>query len=138
MSGSRAEEMARRWVDLYNDGTPESYGSLKYLDLYADDVEWREMPHPLSPEGRSGDLASVRTYTEQNQIPFRNRRVHLHEVVAEGDRAALRYLWEAEVAIDGLPVARGGWVRAEIAQFITVADGKIVRSHEFAAMLPPV
>ena len=37
----------------------------------------------------------------------------------------------------GLPVAQGTLVRAEVAQFITVANGKIVRSHEYLTVLPP-
>jgi hypothetical protein len=29
-----AAEIARRWIELYNDGTPEVYGSARFLDLF--------------------------------------------------------------------------------------------------------
>jgi ketosteroid isomerase-like protein len=54
----------------------------------------------------------------------------LHEAVAESDRVVTRWRWQATAAVDGLPVAKGAVMRAEVAQFFTVADGKIVRAYE--------
>ena len=138
MAMSPAEAIARRFIELYNDGTPESYGSDRVLELYADDVDWREfIPSARNPQGRSGSLAALREAILANQGALRNRRVRLHDVVAEPDRAAMRYAWEAEVGVDGTPFGRRGSVlRAEVAAFFKVADGKIVQCYEFGAFLP--
>jgi len=137
MSELTAEQLARRWIELYNDGTPDSYGSDRFLELYAEDVDWREMPSARYPEGRSGDLAFARAAVTANQGALRNRRVQLHEVLADGDCAAMRYAWEATVAADGLPWPRGAVYRAELAAFFIVTNGKIVRAHDYSNELPP-
>lgn len=136
MSELTAEQVARRWIELYSDGTPDSYGSDRYLELYAEDVDWRQMPMPFDPEGTTGDLAVLRKATEANRSVLRNRKATLHEVVAEGDRAVFRYLWEATVGVDGGAAPRGTVVQAEIACFLTVAKGKIVRQYDFLSVLP--
>lgn len=137
MAEQPAADLARRWIELYNDGSPDSYGSGRFFELYSDDVDWREMPTSWHPEGRTGSLADLRKSLAEAQFALRNRRAHLHEIIADGDRAAMNYLWEARVAIDGLPVPRGAVLRSEIAQFITVSGGKIVRSREYVIALPP-
>jgi ketosteroid isomerase-like protein len=130
----------KKYVSAVGKGvaTPDTYGSDRFLDLYAEDIDWREMPSAFSPEGRSGDRATVSEAVKEGQAALRYRKAHLHEVVAEGDRAAMRYRWEATVAIDGLPAPRGSELRAEVAQFITAANGKIARSYEYLTMLPLV
>lgn len=137
MSELTAEQVARQWIELYNDGTPDSYGSDRFLELYAEDVDWREMPTAWHPEGRGGDRASVRKATQEGRSILRNRKAHLHEVVAEGDRAVIRYLWEATVGVDGVPIPRGTVIRAESASFITVTNGKIARAYDYSNELPP-
>ncbi len=74
MSEMTAEQMARRWIELYSDGTPDSYGSDRVLDLYADGIDWREMPSSLFPEGRTGDRATVSKGIKRNQAVLRNRK----------------------------------------------------------------
>ena len=128
-----AEEVARRWIDLYNDVEPGTYGSDRFVELYAPDCRWRESPTPLTPEGRSSDnLVAFREGLEWGASSFIDRSVVLHELVADGDRAAMRYTWSATVAVDlgpdGAPV--GARPRVEAAAFLRVADGLIVEITE--------
>ncbi len=46
-----AEDVARQWIELYNDVQPGTYGSDRVLDLYAPNCRWRESPTPLTPDG---------------------------------------------------------------------------------------
>ena len=137
MAATSARDIALRWIELYNDGTPESYGSDRFLELYAPDADWREMPTRAYPEGRSGGVETVREAVVVGQATLRNRRVTLNELVAEGEKAAFFYTWRATAAIDlpePLNVQAGGAVQLEVAQFIEVANGKIQKSVEHVVL----
>ena len=130
-----AEEVVRQWVDLYNDVEPGTYGSDRVFDLYAPDVQWRETPTPLTPEGRSGGLDALRESMALSASLFVDRAVVLREVIVEGERAAMRFTWSATAKVDlGRVAPAGGHVTVECATFLRVADGKIV---EITEMLGP-
>ena len=50
----KTAEMVKRWVELYNDGTPEDYGSDRFTELHAPDLDWVESPTQFHPSGQSG------------------------------------------------------------------------------------
>lgn len=137
MTATTPKEVALRWGELYNDGTPEFYGSDRFLDLYTEDVAWHEMPSQFNPTGTSGNRAALREAVRFGQASFVDRRVDSLQVVSDGERAAMEYTWEATVGIDGLLVPRGTRLRAAVAQLITVRDGSIIASTEYLAWLPP-
>lgn len=137
MSESPAREVALRWVELYNDGTPEFYGSDRFLELYREDVVWREMPQQYNPEGRGGDLAALYEAVRWGQAGFVDRRVDVQHILAVGNQVAMRYTFAATVSTDELPVPKGTRLRGAIAQFMTVRDGKISASTEYVSWLPP-
>lgn len=127
-----AEALVYRWVELYNDGSPETYGSDQYLELYAPDCRWTESPTPLTPEGRRGNRAAIRAALEVGQVCFVDRHEELQELVVEGDRAAMWHTWSATVATDLGPDAPplGARVTIDGATFLRVADGLIVEINE--------
>ena len=137
MAKATATEIARRWIELYNDGTPEYYGSDRFLGLYHEDVDWSEGPTRANPDGRTGDLRAIRTALEGTQRTMKNRHAELFEVIGDGDRAAMRYRWSAVAAADGLPFPRGATSSLDVAAFLAVRDGKISRIVEHIALLPP-
>lgn len=137
MTDSPVREIVLKWVELYNDGTPEFYGSDRFLELYHEDVDWRELPTQYSPDGRSGDLSALREGVRWGQAMFVDRRIDLHDILEAGDQCAVRYTWEGTVATAELPVPKGTRLRAAVAQFIAVRDGKISASTEYLSWLPP-
>jgi ketosteroid isomerase-like protein len=128
-----AVAIVHRWVELYNDGTPDTYGSERFLELYAPDVDWREMPSGLFPEGRSGDLAKLREALHWAMPLLRGRHITLHEVIAdaEGRRAAFRFHWTARLAVDLPPNRAGDVLEGEVSSVFEVKDGRIVRAVEY-------
>ena len=129
-----AADIVRRWVELYCDGTPETYGSDRFLELYAPNADWVEMPTPMHPSGRSGDAETIREGLEQNCKFFRNRRVELKEVIEDGNVAAWTAIWSASVAVDApdsIPVKAGSRIQIRMAVLTEVVDGLIVRQHEY-------
>jgi len=117
---------------MYNDVEPGTYGSNRFLELYADDVRWREAPSTLLPQGRSGGLDALREAVAFGASVFVDRRVELNELAADHDRAAMRCTWSATTIVDLGPDAPppGTRVAVELASFMRVADGKIVEITE--------
>lgn len=129
-----AADVVRRWVELYNDGTPDEYGSDRFLELYTPNVKWVEMPSPMHPSGRTGDAETIREALKHSSEILRNRHVELNEVIEEGNTAAWTAIWSATVAVDspdGLPMKAGSRVQIRMAAFTEVVDGLIVRQHEY-------
>jgi ketosteroid isomerase-like protein len=125
-------EIAERWVEMYNDVEPGSYGTDRFLELCADDVRWRESPTTLTPQGRGGGLAELREAVAFGASLFVDRRVELKELVADGERAALRCTWSATTKADLGPDAPppGTRLTIDLASFMRVIDGKITELRE--------
>ena len=138
-SSADAETVARRWIELYNDVEPGTYGDGRFFDLYADDCRWREMPTSFAPDGRRSDGGMDRTTLDASAATFTDRHVELHELVTSADRVAMRYTWSAQVSVDLGPDAPaiGERLHLGIASFMLVTEGKIAEITEvLSAPLP--
>jgi ketosteroid isomerase-like protein len=130
----QAADVVKRWVELYSDGTPDSYGSERFLELYAPDVDWIEMPSPMFPSGRTGNVETIREAVKHSSKILLNRHVELNELIEEGDIVAWTGVWSATVAVDSpddLPIKAGSRIQIRMAAITEVADGMIVRQHEY-------
>lgn len=124
-------DLVRLYIELYNDGTPEAYGSDAFLRLYAEDVDWVEAPTALSPNGRSGNREALREAVMSGQQMFRNRRQVIEELIEEGDRAVWLGTWSATLAAEGLPAPVGAKLVLPVAMLIVARDGLIVRQRDY-------
>jgi len=135
-----AEAVARRWIELYNDVEPGTYGDGRFFDLYDDQCRWREMPTAFAPAGRGSDGGMDRTTLDTSAAVFTDRHAELHDLVASGESVAMRFTWSARVKAElgpGAP-AIGDRLRFEVASFMRVTNGKIVEITEvLSAVFPP-
>ena len=117
---------------MYNDAEPGSYGSDQFLELYADNVQWRESPTTLLPHGRGGGLAELREAVGFGASLFVDRRVELKGLVADGERADMLCTWSATIKADLGPDAPPPETRLtiDLASFMRVVDGKIIEINE--------
>ncbi|MBK6561303.1 nuclear transport factor 2 family protein [Candidatus Amarobacter glycogenicus] len=121
-----------RMLDAYNDGTPDSYGSDKFLDHFADDADrvrrwWG---------GReAGGQQVFRDALPGANEAFRNRHSVPLEVVAEGDRVIARIHFTATAAIDTPDWKAGTTIHNDYVDFATVRGGKIV---DYSAVIGPL
>lgn len=127
-------DIVRKWIELYNDGTPEGYGSDRYLGLYAPNLNWIEMPTAMFPSGRTGNLKAMREAVRHAGEILRNRHIELGEIIEEGNIAFWTAIWSATVAVDapdGISIKAGDRMRIRLAIIIEVLDNTIVRQHEY-------
>jgi ketosteroid isomerase-like protein len=130
-----AAAVAQRWVELYSDGTPTSYGSDRFLQLYAEDCVWTESPTKMYPQGRKGSLAQIRPALAAGQSVLLNRRVVLQQVVGNGSAGAMHYTWSAITSQDVSGYPKGSLIRLEVAAFFKVRRGRIIEIHELLVEL---
>ena len=120
-----AEETRRvvlRMLELFDDGTASSYGSLRFLDLVDEHCDWVEQSSDARFAGRRGDKASIRRATEESQAALRDRHANVKEVIVEADRAAVVWTWSAT------SVSRP--LSATVYSIFSVAGGRITRWHD--------
>lgn len=135
-NNSKTAAIARRWIELYNDGTPTFYGSDRFLELYAEDCVWIEYPSKLFPAGKSGGLAQLREALTFTQSVMVDRHVVLHELFANDSAFSMRCTWSATVNGDLLDYPKGSRISLEVGAFYKVKHGHIIEAREFLANLP--
>ena len=130
-----AEGAVRRLVDAQNAMGSDGSGIDEIVALYHRDLVWRECPTSLAPSGRAGDLAGARAALKFDATLFTDRVITVHDLVAVGDHAAVRYTWSGTVAVDlGAGMARvGARVHVESATFLRLVDGLIAEVSEIRA-----
>lgn len=127
----QAAEIVKLYAAKYSDGTPDSYGTDKFLELFRDDAECSIAPTSEKPEGETGGVDIFRRGLEANASFLRNRKIELADVVEDGNRAAWTGVWSASIGVDGLPIPKGTQIRVHMAAFTEIKDGLIIRHREY-------
>lgn len=105
-------------------------------DLFAEDATTVERPNLLKPAGATADLATMLAASTAGAELLREQRYDLHDVIEQGDTAALRLTWTGVVARDTGPFAAGQQLTAHIAQFVTARAGKIASIETYDCYEP--
>lgn len=125
-----------RMLDAYNDGTPETYGSEKFLDHFSDDAVI-EFPAMVGAPPQRGGKELFRNGLVGANAAFRNRHSVLRELVTDRDRVIARLHYTATAAIDTPDWKAGSTIHNDYVDFCTVRDGAITEyTAVFGPMLP--
>lgn len=101
------------------------------LQLLADDVQVVEHPNAITPSGAARDLTGVVEGFRAGKALLREQSFEVHEVLVEGDRAAVRATWHGVIGVSAGPYRRGQQLMAHIAALLTVRNGRIVHHETF-------
>ncbi len=91
----------------------------------APDVVVTEHPNAIAPAGAVRDLEEMLDASVRGAGLLAWQRYDVREIEAHGDRVIARLDWSGEVAREAGPFAAGQVLRARVAQFARVADGRI-------------
>ena len=119
MSTEQNKELVRQMVEeIFNQGNFDRVDEL----IVADFVDHEELP-PGIPEGREG----FRVLTAQFREAFPDFHVVVEDLIAEGDRVALRTTWTGtqQGEFMGIP-ASGKSFSVEVLDILRISGGKIV------------
>jgi len=130
---STTADVVRRYYAVAGDlSAPE--GDL--AALLDPEVRIVEHPNAVTPDGavrgREETLAGFRA----GRGLLRDQEFVVHELVVDGDRAAVRAHWRATIGTTRGPLTEGTRLEASIASFLTIADGRIVDQETFDCYAP--
>ncbi|MFE5587424.1 nuclear transport factor 2 family protein [Kitasatospora sp. NPDC056531] len=118
-----ATELARTWVNAYNDQDFEQFGA-----LYTDDVVYTIGAYQLAFRGRDAFVGHIREYA--GAVP--DRKLTIKRVIASGDLIALEtdFAGTSSGAVPALPPA-GEPVTARFCTVLQLRDGKIAAQDDY-------
>jgi hypothetical protein len=93
-------------------------------------------PNALRPHGRVATREEALASFAAGRSLLAEQRLDVHELVAQGASVAVRATWHGVLAtaFPGLPA--GAALQAEVAQFLTVRDGLLLRQETFDCYPP--
>ena len=103
---------------------------------FHDDVVQEELPNRLVPTGARRDLAALQAASERGARVVRSQRYEVLRTAVEGDRVALEMTWTAVLAVPVGSLAAGDQMRAHLAMFVDVRDGRIAAQRNYNCFDP--
>ncbi|MQS16534.1 nuclear transport factor 2 family protein [Streptomyces kaniharaensis] len=118
-----ATELARTWVNAYNEQDFEQFGA-----LYTDDVVYTIGAYRIALRGRDAFVGHIREYA--GAVP--DRKLTIKRVIASGDLIALEtdFAGTSSGAVPALPPA-GEPVTARFCTVLQLRDGKIAAQDDY-------
>jgi ketosteroid isomerase-like protein len=103
---------------------------------FTDDAVTVEHPNLMSPTGGQHDLRSMLAGSERGAALLSSQEYRVQEIQEVEDVVIARLTWIGTVAADVGPLTGGQKLRAHIAQFATIRDGRIARLETFDCYEP--
>ena len=105
-------------------------------EFFTADAREQGLPNPFSPRGDDRPLVEMLAAVERGRQLFRARSYEVVSAVATAQGAAIEVLWigTLAVAIDKLPV--GSQLRARVALFFEIRDGRIALVRHYDSYAP--
>lgn len=126
-------EIAEAYIALFNDpaASPESFAA-----LLSPNIVYEEMPNLLAPKGSKRNREEMLEGVERGKELLSEQVYRIDRAVCQDDVVALEVQWQGKLAATFGNVAAGTLLRARIAMFMTIADGKIVHQRNYDAYDP--
>jgi ketosteroid isomerase-like protein len=99
------------------------------------DFVHEEYPNRMSPRGATRDLAATLAGAERGKRVMSRQEWTVRTVIAQGDQVAVELDWLGVLAVAAGPLPAGHELRAKVALFIEVRDGKIHRQRNYDSYL---
>lgn len=132
MTAESPIEFARRYLGAIEAGaTGEALAA-----FYQPDVVQEEFPNRLVAAGARRDLAGLLAGAERGQKVVRDQRYEIVHELAQGDRVALEVAWSATLKVALGPLPEGHVMRARLAIFLDLRDGRIAAQRSYDCYEP--
>ncbi|HRC87298.1 MAG TPA: nuclear transport factor 2 family protein [Thermoanaerobaculia bacterium] len=104
--------------------------------FFCPEAQQIELPSRLNPQGGSSDLSAILNRAEQGRQLLRSQRFELRSAVAQADRVAIEAVWTGILAVPFGSLAAGDTLRAHLAIFFELIDGKIRLQRNYDCFEP--
>ncbi len=99
-------------------------------------VVQEEFPNRLLPSGARRDLAGILLAAERGQQVMRNHRYEILSIVADGQRAAVEFLWSGTLVVPVGTLAAGAVMQGRFASFLEFRGDRIVAQRSYDCFDP--
>ena len=127
------EGVVRRYYALVSD---LSSAEDDLRGVLAPDVSIVEHPNALVRSGARRDLAQTLEGFRRGKAILRAQTFDVHDVLVQGDRAAVRATWTGVIAHDVGPFHAGQELTAHVAALLVVRDGLVVEHETYDCYEP--
>jgi ketosteroid isomerase-like protein len=127
-------ELAREYLRAVESmGPPENVSR-----FYSADIEFHEFPNRIVPHGRVRRRADLQAAYAQGQKLLSSQRYDVRRIVESGDEVAVELEWTGVLAVPvaGMNLPAGHEMKAYVAMFLTIRDGKIVSQRNYDCYPP--
>lgn len=125
-TGGTTEDVVRRYFAVVGDLT---HTEAELEALLHPDATLVELPNPVAPQGARRSAEEALAAFRAGRALLSEQSIEIQELMATGERAAVRALWQGTVGRDAGPFPAGTRLTAHIAAFVTVRDGRVL-AHE--------
>jgi len=99
--------------------------------FFTSDAVQEEFPNRVLPMGKRRDLAAILDAAERGQKAVAAQRFEILSIVASGSQVAAEVQWTATLAVPFGTLAAGDKMRARIALFLEIRDGRIAVQRNY-------
>lgn len=115
----------------------ESMGSFETVfEFFAPEAVVREFPNRIAPQGRIRRLEEMREAYEQGRRIMRLQKYEVKHVIEAGDEVAVELEWTGVLAVGVMNLPAGSEMKAYVAMFLRMRDGKIVEQRNYDCYSP--
>jgi ketosteroid isomerase-like protein len=132
--GSANVELAREYLRAVESMGP----SENVARFYSDEIEFHEFPNRIAPLGRVRRRGDLQAAYAQGQKLLRSQRYEVRRIVGNGDEVAVELEWTGVLAVPvaAMKLEAGYEMKAFVAMFLTIRDGKIVSQRNYDCYPP--
>jgi hypothetical protein len=105
-------------------------------ELLTADVIEEELPNRLSPNGATRDLSAMGAALARGKTVFKKQSYDICNMVGGTDFVAFEVDWQGELAVALAGLEQGATMRARVAFFFEVRDGRISKIRHYDCFEP--
>ena len=95
-----------------------------------------ELPNRLNPTGGQSDLPTLLERAERGHALLRSQSYQLRSEMARGSHVAVEAVWTAELALPLGSLPAGSTMKAHLAMFFELTDGRISSQRNYDCFEP--
>ncbi len=104
--------------------------------FYAPNVVQTEFPNRFAPIGATRGLKELQEAAERGRSTMSSQRFELLNLVADGSTVVVEAEWSGTLAVSFGDIQSGTVMRARLAQFFELEDGRIVAQRSYDCFYP--
>jgi ketosteroid isomerase-like protein len=124
------------FVKRYLEAVGNAATGPKLAVFFDPELVQEEFPSRIAPAGSTRDLKTVLEVAERDKKLMKSQTFEVKTLMAGGDRIAIEIAWTGTLGAALGTIAAATELKARIAMFIEMRNGRILRQRSYAAYEP--